>query len=183
MKRLVLSLAALLMTGIAVLEAQPPVPRRDPNQPPPNPNPNPVVNPPNSPPQTPAATDPLQPSARPSGSMQARRMKQVLGSRITIAGGAAIGTVDDIVFSDDGCIDYLIVLNEGRYVTVPWQAAKFDFQQRTATINITQDRYREIPVFTSTQWPNFYEPSYMTRVYGYYGIPLPERHRVIDRRR
>src|SRR5437879_5245766 len=49
---------------------------------------------------------------------QARRAKLILGSKVSIRGDIAIGTVDDIVFGDDGYIDYLVVLNEGKYVTV-----------------------------------------------------------------
>src|SRR5688572_26628457 len=45
------------------------------------------------------------------------RAKQVLGSKVQIQGDLAIGTVDDIVFTDDGQIEYLIVANEGKLVT------------------------------------------------------------------
>jgi sporulation protein YlmC with PRC-barrel domain len=183
MSRAILSLCALTV-GTWTLVAQPP--RPDPTNPRPPANPNPQVNPPNSPPQTPPSTNPLQPSAQPvpttAGDLHVRRMKQVLGTRVSISGGTGVGTVEDIVFTDQGCIDYLIVSDQGRYVPVPWTAAKFDYDRRTAIVNITPERYREVPVFTGTTYPNFYEPSYMTRVYGYYGIALPERHRRIDRR-
>jgi sporulation protein YlmC with PRC-barrel domain len=181
MKRLALLPVVLLIVAVAMLQAQPPVPRPNPNNPP---NPAPNINPPNSPPQTPPSTNPLQPSAQPNTgvSLQVRRSKQLIGSRVALTGGTSVGVVDDIVFTDEGCIDYLVVIDQGRYVPVPWQAAKFDYTQRIATVNITPERFREVPVFTTTNWPNFYEPSYMTRVYGYYGIALPERHRRIDRR-
>src|SRR5205085_2178837 len=54
---------------------------------------------------------------------QTHKVKAVIGSKVSIQGGLAIGTVDDIIFDDDGYIDYLVVINEGKYVVVPWQAA------------------------------------------------------------
>src|SRR5436853_3781506 len=54
---------------------------------------------------------------------QTHKVKSVLGTAVTIQGGLSIGTVDDIIFDDDGYIDYLVVLNQGKYVVVPWQAA------------------------------------------------------------
>jgi hypothetical protein len=93
----------------------------------------------------------------------------------------AIGTVDDIVFNDEGYIEYLVVLNDGKLVAVPWQAAKFNFDSRVATLNITQERFREVPTFTVQTYPNLYDPTYRTRIYGYYGI-TPGQERRIERR-
>ena len=68
-------------------------------------------------------------------------MKQVLGSKVSIENNVAIGTVDDLVFDDYGRVEYLIVQNEGKLVTVPWEAAKFNFEQRTAVVNITPQQF------------------------------------------
>jgi hypothetical protein len=48
------------------------------------------------------------------------RAKQVLGTKVAIQGNVSIGTVDDIVFDDAGNLEYLIVANDGKMVTVPW---------------------------------------------------------------
>lgn len=112
-------------------------------------------------------------SARP---VEVLRSKSILGARVSIQGGVAVGTVEDIVFTEGGCIDYLVVAEEGRYVMVPWEAARFNFPQRMATLEITQERFREVPTFTSERWPNVYEPAYRERIYGYYGLKAsPER--------
>ena len=68
-------------------------------------------------------------------------MKQVLGPKVSIENNVAIGTVDDLVFDDYGRVEYLIVQNEGKLVTVPWEAAKFNFEQRTAVVNITPQQF------------------------------------------
>ena len=90
-------------------------------------------------------------------------------------------TVDDIIFDDNGSVDYLVVLNEGKYVTVPWQAAKFDFERRTATVNITEKRFRQVPTYTLEQVPNYGSPVYRQQIYTYYGL-RPGQERRLDRR-
>jgi hypothetical protein len=137
-------------------------------------------------PQVPAqpgsATGQVQPQPGPAGDSrqpQTYKVKSVLGSRVSIQGGLSIGTVDDIIFDDDGYIDYLVVMNQGKYVVVPWQAAKFNFEQRTATVNITQQQFQQVPTFTVQTWPTF-DAGYQQRIYGYYGLTGHERR--IERR-
>jgi hypothetical protein len=101
-------------------------------------------------------------------------MKQVIGTKVSIKGDLSIGTVDDVVFNDQGQIEYLIVANDGKLVTVPWEAAKFNFEKQTATVSITQDQYKVIPTYTVREYPVFFEPTYRTRVYDWYGLrPRP----------
>ena len=108
------------------------------------------------------------------------RAKDVLGAKVSIRGDVSVGTVDDIVFNRDGYIDYLVVANEGKYVVVPWQAAKFNFEQHAASVNITQTQFQQVPTFTTQTWPTF-DAGYQQRIYGYYGL-TPGRERRIDRR-
>lgn len=110
---------------------------------------------------------------------QTHKVKAVLGTKVSIQGGLTIGTVDDVIFDDDGYIDYLVVLNEGKYVVVPWQAAKFNFEQRAATVNITQQQFQQVPTFTGQAWPTF-DTGYQQRIYGYYGVTPHDRR--IERR-
>ena len=120
-------------------------------------------------------------SARP---MAFHRAKNIMGTKVSIEGGLAIGTVDDIVFGDDGMIEYMVVSNEGKLVSVPWSAAKFNFDQRTAVVGITQERYQQIPTFTENTWPRFNDPQYRTTTYGFYNVPVgtPRQERRAERR-
>jgi len=123
---------------------------------------------------------------RSARSMNFHRAKQVLGSKVSIEGGLAIGTVDDIVFADDGMVEFVVVANEGKLVSVPWAAAKFDFKQRQAIVGITQDKFQQIPTFTAENYPNF-DTQYVQRTYSYYNVPqptgvTPRQERRMDRR-
>ena len=110
------------------------------------------------------------------------RAKQVLGTKIMITGNtAAVGTVDDLVFDDAGNLEYIIVDNGGKLMTVPWEAAKFDLEKKTAILSINADQYRVIPTYTTTTYPSFYTPTYRTDTYKIYGL-TPRELRVIKRR-
>ncbi|MEK6260926.1 MAG: PRC-barrel domain-containing protein [Planctomycetota bacterium] len=112
---------------------------------------------------------------------QAYRAKSVLGSKVSIEGNVAVGTVDDIVFADDGYLEYLIVLNDNKLVTVPWEAAKFNFEKRTAVVNIAPERFKVIPTYTVDQYPVFSTPRYRVETYKYYGLTPAQERRAIRR--
>jgi hypothetical protein len=140
-----------------------------------------VTGQPPPPPKTPAPA----PAVRPAPVQEAPkeyRAKQVLGTKIFIQGNIAVGTVDDIVFADDGRIEYLLVLNDGKYISVPWQAASFNFEKQMATVNITQEQYQVIPRFGLGVFPRFFAPAYRVETYKYYGL-TPEQERRIERRK
>ncbi len=109
------------------------------------------------------------------------RAKQVLGTRIMIMGNTAAGTVDDLVFDDAGNLEYLIVENNGKLWTVPWEAAKFDLEKKMAMVPLTTEQYKTIPTYTTTSYPTFYTPVYRTQTYKYYGL-TPRELRRIERR-
>jgi hypothetical protein len=106
------------------------------------------------------------------------RAKQVLGTKIMIKGDTAIGAVDDLVFDDAGNLEYLIVENRGKLVTVPFEAVKFSIEKRTAVLAITPEQYKLIPIFTDSTYPDFYAPAYRTEVYKYYGLTPRELRRL-----
>ncbi len=110
------------------------------------------------------------------------RAKEVLGTKVSIAGGTEVGTVDDLVFDDAGNLEYLVVENGGKLFTVPFEAAKFDLTKKAAVLSITQDVYKTIPTYTVTTYPSYYTPTYRTDVYKVYGL-TPRDLRKLDRRR
>jgi hypothetical protein len=117
----------------------------------------------------------------PQGGPPEYRAKQILGTAVHIQGNIGIGKVEDIVFGDDGLVEYLVVLNEGKLISVPWEAAKFNFEKRIATVNITRDQYQAIPTFTVETYPRFFTPEFQVQTYKYYGL-TPAQERRIERR-
>jgi len=106
------------------------------------------------------------------------RVKQLLGTTVNIQDNTSVGTVEDLVFDDNGTVEYLIVANQGKLVTVPWEAAKFNFTKRTATLNIAPDRFNQIPTYTADQYPAYSTPAYRTQTYQYYGLTPGQTRRL-----
>lgn len=126
----------------------------------------------------PLATDQGPASGSPSAS-QHYRAKQVLGSTVSLDGGRSAGTVDDIVFGDNGGIEYLVVVNsDSKLVTVPWDAVRFDADRRTAVVHISPERFQEIPTYTTEQYPAYWTPGYRTQIYKYYGLTPRQERRI-----
>jgi len=128
-----------------------------------------------------AADPPVPVKPGDANSQPTYRAKQVLGATVFLEGNVGVGTVDDIVFDDMGQIEYLIVSNEDKLVTIPWDAAKFNLEKRTAIINIPQDKYMVMPTYTVKQYPTFYAPTYRVNTYKFFGL-TPRERRIIERR-
>lgn len=110
------------------------------------------------------------------------RAKQIIGSKLAIQGNASAGTVDDIVLDEHGNVDYLIVAtDDGKLVTVPWDAAVYNADQRVATVQITPEKFQQVPTYTAQQYPVYSTPAYRTQVYGYYGLTPGQTRRMIRR--
>lgn len=110
------------------------------------------------------------------------RAKEVLGMKIALNGVAnPVGTVDDLVFDSAGNMEYLIVENGGKLLTVPFDAATFDPAKRIAVLPLTVEQYKVIPTYTATTYPSFYTPEYRTTIYKHYNL-TPRELRILRRR-
>ena len=127
--------------------------------------------------QPPVRVQPTDPNAPATATYRA---KEILGSKIMIQNNTAIGTVDDIVFDSAGNLEYLVVVNDGKMVSVPWEAARFDVKSQTAVVNVTPEVWKTIPTYTVTTYPQFFTPTYRTTTYKYFGL-TPRELRRIDR--
>jgi len=110
------------------------------------------------------------------------RAKQILGSKVSIDGNTQVGTVDDIVLDESGNVDYLIVINsDDKLVTVPWDAAQFNLEKRSAVVHIAPERFQQVPTYTVERYPAFATPTYRTQIYKYYGLTPGQQRRAIRR--
>jgi len=104
------------------------------------------------------------------GRPEVRRVSQLMGARVTIERGEAFGKVTDIVLSEGGCVEYLIVSYEDELVPVPWGVVTYNTGERTLLINVsvTKDRLRDV-FFRSGRWPNFHEERWMRNMRSVWG--------------
>jgi len=119
---------------------------------------------------------------QPAPAFKTYRAKEVLGMKIALSGVVnPVGVIDDLVFDSGGNMEYLIVNNDGKLFTVPFDAATFDPAKRMAELPLTQEQYKVIPTYTTTTYPNFYTPEYRTSIYKHYNL-TPRELRILRRR-
>jgi hypothetical protein len=92
-----------------------------------------------------------------------------MGANVVLQDNTSVGRVEDFVITDGGCIDYVVVSYDSKYVLVPWTVATWT-GDRTVRVNITQARFREVPTFTRDAWPNLTDTQYIQRVRTAWGV-------------
>jgi hypothetical protein len=110
-----------------------------------------------------------------------RRVSSVIGARVTIREDVPIGAIEDVVLSEDGCIDFLVVAYESRLILVPFSVARLDFERRTAFIDITREKFRSVPTFTKDRWPSLTDRRFVSEIHTAFGIE-PGHERRFERR-
>jgi len=99
-----------------------------------------------------------------------RRISTLMDARVALRGADDVGKVTDFILNDHGCVDYLVVSYQDHYVLVPWSAATADFQDHLVRIDITEERWREVPTFTRDRWPDLSDRAYTQRLYSSFGV-------------
>src|SRR5262249_11907515 len=99
-----------------------------------------------------------------------RKVSVLMGSKVAVRDGAALGEVVDLVINEDGCVDFLIVRYEEDYMAVPWSVTTFNMQRRSVVVNtdITRAKLRDV-TFTRDRWPNFYGGAYSRNLQSIWG--------------
>lgn len=99
-----------------------------------------------------------------------RKVSALMGSKVSVRDGDALGEVEDLVINDNGGIDFLIVRNEDDYVAVPWSVTTFNALRRSVMVNnsISRAKLRDV-TFTRNNWPNFYGDTFGRNLQNVWG--------------
>jgi len=101
-----------------------------------------------------------------------RRLSYFQNTPIHLSNGATAGRIVDYVMNAQGGVDYIVVMNNGQYMLIPYSVANFDWNQRYVTVNnLDQARFGQIPTFTQQQWSSVFAPqsAYMGRINSFFG--------------
>jgi hypothetical protein len=77
------------------------------------------------------------------------RSSVIIGSTVNFQGGTALGKVTDCVINEGGCVEYVVVSYQNRFVPVPWMATTYNSGSRILTLGIDQGRLDQIPTFAA----------------------------------
>jgi flagellar biosynthesis GTPase FlhF len=100
---------------------------------------------------------------------EVRRISTVIGGSVQFAAGGNVGKIEDIVISDTGCIEYIVVAYHDRYVPIPWTVSTVSFDKRIVTINIEQARFAEVPTFSRDEFALLVQVDFREKVHTFFG--------------
>jgi hypothetical protein len=83
----------------------------------------------------------------PAASTSILRSSAMMGSAVNFRDGSALGKVTDFVINDGGCVQYVVVGYQNRFVPVPWMAATYNSADRSLMLAIDQAQLAQIPTF------------------------------------
>ncbi|MFH1112840.1 MAG: PRC-barrel domain-containing protein [Pseudomonadota bacterium] len=122
-----------------------------------------------------AITPGQTPTSEQTAMEQADRVSKILGKKVISQKGEDLGTIEDLVLSKDGCLDYVVLAPEGllgtgdRLIPIPWKAVKTGAQADTIIINMDKSQLEKAPTFESKKWPNFTESEWYGKLKDFFG--------------
>jgi len=104
----------------------------------------------------------------------------VLGSKIKDSRGQDVGEIKDFVLDrNTGCLAYVVVSTTKsggtpKTVAAPWTVFSTTSEPRVFTTTIEREKIYSAPVWESTRVEEYSRTDYLTNVYGYYGVAVPQ---------
>lgn len=99
-----------------------------------------------------------------------RKVSTVMKSKVIIQDDEPAGQVVDFVFSDGGCIEYIVASYEDEYYVIPYSAATVRYGQSIVFVDITPNQFQNVQFFGANNWPDFYATGYRNRVFDTFGV-------------
>ena len=100
--------------------------------------------------------------------LPSHRVSQILGSSVQLQGGAGFGKVQDIILSDAGAVEYVVVAREGNVALFPWNGATVNNGTRVMTYDVAPQVVQPLFVPAAT-FPTAVNPGYVERVGKVFG--------------
>ena len=100
---------------------------------------------------------------------EVRKASGFLHANVALEGGATVGRITDFVLSDGGCIEYVVVDSNGQYVLLPYQAVRYEPGQNVVQVNVTAQKWHDLPTFTGSNWP-VHDQAYISKVRTAFGV-------------
>jgi hypothetical protein len=109
--------------------------------------------------------------------MPGLRTRPMTTTHIRLASGGDVGRIEELVISDTGAVDYMIVSFTNvprlgsKLAAIPWGAAQVDLTKRVAILDMEQDELFNAPIFFNRgSWPNLYEGEWASKVHSHFGL-------------
>jgi sporulation protein YlmC with PRC-barrel domain len=99
------------------------------------------------------------------------RARELIGYEVQSVTGENLGKIDDIVFSENGIVQFLILSSAetDALIPIPFESPEFSFQENAVIAHNLDRRILEgAPSLTSGEWDRLSDPSFEIDVRSYY---------------
>src|SRR5262245_37127573 len=111
-----------------------------------------------------------------SSSVTTHKVSTILQTSVSLQ-GESLGKVVDVVFNEDGCIEYLVISYQEEYLAIPWGAVRVDERQHTVVIThtqVTRENLRTL-TFRKDSWPNTSDAAWAQKMRTVWGASASRR--------
>ena len=111
---------------------------------------------------------------KPMDARDIHKTSTLFGTAVWNERGERLGTVEEILFSDDGRIEYVVLARdtgiEGaeRLVPVPWDEVDAEIRDDRLIVSLDKAAFENAPSFARNDWQRFDDPEWNRRLRGYY---------------
>jgi sporulation protein YlmC with PRC-barrel domain len=100
----------------------------------------------------------------------------VIGDEVVNPRGESLGKIEEVMLDMEGDRIAYAVLSFGglfgigdKLFAVPWDALELDPENKRFVLDVPREKLEEAPGFDKSDWPDFADRSFGTRVHDYYG--------------
>ena len=97
---------------------------------------------------------------------QILRGSQIIGATVGLRGGTRLGTIQDFVLADGGCVEYVVAGYGDQFIPIPWRAAMYQPAQRMLMVDIDPGRIHDMPMYH--QISELMNRQFSDRVHSFY---------------
>lgn len=101
------------------------------------------------------------------------------GATVMDANGQPMGTIQQIVLSPSGSINFAVASMGGRMIPVPWQLVGTVPGRTGLTINADRSLLQQAPPVLMNQLPMLTQDAVLEQIYGHFNVPVPNNPTVV----
>jgi sporulation protein YlmC with PRC-barrel domain len=97
------------------------------------------------------------------------RASELIGEKVEGSQGQELGKIKDIVFSDTGEIDFIVLSKEDKLIPIPFQAAELSKEQDKITFKgVDEQKLQNAPSLSEGEWQRLEDRQFEDQVRSYY---------------
>lgn len=115
--------------------------------------------------------------AKENGNPRVLSASTIAGDPVVNGRGEALGQIEELMIDlENGRVAYAVLSFGGflgigdKLFAIPFEALKLDAEKHRFVLDMPREKLEQAPGFDKSRWPDFADPRFGQRVYGYYDV-------------